>query len=157
MTMAHCQQTKVTKRQPHKDALDWKRKCKDGSTLGLLLDMDEGFLAVYTDAKTAGLSSSSTTDMVRCGMMVPQKLLTFDIVGPLRWVVDVAEGSTATIVRKSPPDVPASVVAAEVEKWKEGGVDGWRAKAKRVEEKHLPRQDDSDDDIDRHASRLLKK
>ena len=90
----------------------------------------------------------------RANFELPQKLLTFDIVGPLRWVVDVAEGSTATIVRKSPPDVPASVVAAEVEKWKEGGVDGWRAKAKRVEEKHRPRQDDSDDDIDHHASRL---
>ena len=50
--------------------------------------------------------------------------------------------------------MPASVVAAEVEKWKEGGVDGWRAKAKRVEEKHQLRRDDSDDDIDHHASRL---
>eukprot|EP01045_Picozoa_sp_COSAG04_P025673 COSAG04_NODE_3413_length_2834_cov_2.395978_1_plen_667_part_10 len=73
---------------PNEHRRDWKRKCKDGSTLGLLLDMDEGFLAVYTDAKTAGLSSS-TAEMVRCGMMVPQKLLTYDTVGPLRGVVDV--------------------------------------------------------------------
>ena len=72
-----------------------------GGLIGLLLDVDKGSLAVYSNGK-------------RCGLAVPHGL-----VPPLQWAVDLFEGETVTIDGpKPPPFVSAEMMRDEDQTWR---------------------------------------
>ena len=79
----------------------------DGAAVvGLLLDVDQGSLAVYLNG-------------ARCGLAVPSGLQP-----PLQWGADLYEGDTVRVVGpKPPPKVAVEVRAAEEGTWAEPG---WR-------------------------------
>lgn len=69
----------------------------EGDTIGLLLDMDHGSIAVYRTKK-----DNPEDGPKRMGMMFPPG----SISGPCRWAVDLGEKAVVRIVSKPPPVVP---------------------------------------------------
>jgi hypothetical protein len=74
---------------------------KQGDVVGLLMDLGQRTLSVYLNGARRGV-------MVAPGMKNWRGEAVAPLAGPLRWAVDVEQGTSVRIERKPPPPSPAA-------------------------------------------------
>ena len=85
---------------------------EEGDTVGMLVDLDVGTLAVYKNGERLGV-------MVRPGMSVQEWNSGGSVpalVGPVRWAVDLWNSASVRVERKDAPTVTAGDLAEDARK-----------------------------------------
>jgi hypothetical protein len=92
-------------------------KIKQGDVVGLLLDLGQRTLSLYLNGARRGV-------MVAPGMKDRRGEAVASLAGPLRWAVDVGQGASVRIARRTAPGpVPSAEEVAAAVAWNEAN---WR-------------------------------
>ena len=101
------------------EGMPQRREIKQGDAVGLLLDLGQRTLSVYLNGARRGVmvapGMKNGTAMASLGMKNRKGGAVAPLAGPLRWAVEVVDGSSVRIERKPPPPEAAAAVVARNE------------------------------------------